>query len=159
MRLEVWIHHQLDAFTLDVDFVSNAPVVALFGKSGSGKSSVVNAIAGLTRPDAGRIVADGTVLFDSALGIDLPPEARRIGYVFQEASLFEHLDVQHNLNYGLTRAAKPGAPQALSLYDTAPLKTTLETLVDFDRINAGAIAATSLVRDEPGKPRVLRYHW
>lgn len=107
MRLEVRIRQQLGAFALDVAFSADAPVVALFGKSGSGKSSVVNAIAGLTRPDAGRIVADGTVLFDSASGIDLPPEARRIGYVFQEGLLFPHMSVRQNLLYG-QRAGAPG---------------------------------------------------
>lgn len=100
MKLEIRIRQQLGAFALDIDFSADAPVVALFGKSGSGKSSVVNAIAGLSRPDAGRIVADGTVLFDSALGIDLPPEARRVGYVFQEGLLFPHMSVWQNLLYG-----------------------------------------------------------
>ena len=100
MKLEVQITKQQGAFALDVAFAADAPVVALFGRSGSGKSSVVNAIAGLTTPDAGRIVADGEVLFDSARRINLPPEARRIGYVFQDGLLFPHLSVRQNLLYG-----------------------------------------------------------
>lgn len=78
----------------------DARVVALVGPSGAGKTSVLNAIAGLLRPHAGRIVIDGRVLFDSSARVDLPAHRRRIGYVFQDARLFPHLDVRANLNYG-----------------------------------------------------------
>jgi molybdate transport system ATP-binding protein len=87
-----------------VEFSAEAPVVGLFGRSGSGKSSVVNAIAGLLTPASGRIAIDGEVLFDAARGINLPPEKRRIGYVFQDALLFPHLSVKKNLLYGAARA-------------------------------------------------------
>ena len=75
-------------------------VVALTGPSGAGKSSVLNAIAGLLRPRSGRIEIDGRVLFDHATGVDLPAHRRRVGYVFQDARLFPHLDVRANLGYG-----------------------------------------------------------
>ncbi|HYG07964.1 MAG TPA: molybdenum ABC transporter ATP-binding protein [Stenotrophomonas sp.] len=78
----------------------SARVLALVGPSGAGKTSVLNAIAGLLRPHAGRIAIDGRVLFDSAARIDLPPHRRHIGYVFQDARLFPHLDVRANLGYG-----------------------------------------------------------
>jgi molybdate transport system ATP-binding protein len=104
MRLEVTIRRQLGATMLAADFAAEAPVVGLFGRSGSGKSSVVNAIAGLLKPEAGRIVLDGEVLFDARAGIDLPPERRRIGYVFQDALLFPHLSVRRNLLYGAPAA-------------------------------------------------------
>jgi molybdate transport system ATP-binding protein len=87
-------------FRVQAAFAADAPIVALFGRSGAGKSSVVEAIAGLVRPRSGRIAVDGRILFDSARGIDLPPEARRVGYVFQEALLFPHLTVGANLDYG-----------------------------------------------------------
>jgi molybdate transport system ATP-binding protein len=77
-----------------------ARVVALVGPSGAGKTSVLNAIAGLLTPRAGRIVVDGRVLFDRAARIDVPTHRRRIGYVFQDARLFPHLDVAANLRYG-----------------------------------------------------------
>lgn len=77
-----------------------ARVIALVGPSGSGKTTVLNAIAGLVAPRSGRIEVDGRVLFDSARGIDLPPHRRRVGYVFQDARLFPHLDVRGNLLYG-----------------------------------------------------------
>jgi len=75
-------------------------VVALTGPSGAGKTSVLNAIAGLVRPRAGRIEIDGRVLFDSAARIDIPTHRRRIGYVFQDARLLPHLDVTRNLRFG-----------------------------------------------------------
>ncbi len=104
MRLEVTVRKRLGAMALDVEFSAEAPVVGLFGRSGSGKTSVVNAIAGLLRPDSGRISVDGEVLFDAARGIDLAPEKRRIGYVFQDGLLFPHLSVRRNLLYGASRA-------------------------------------------------------
>ena len=95
-----------------------ARVVALTGPSGAGKTTVLNAIAGLVRPRAGRIEVDGRVLFDSARGIDLPAHRRRVGYVFQDARLFPHLDVRGNLLYGRHAAAdgprfEPGTVVAL----------------------------------------------
>ncbi|PJJ97353.1 molybdenum ABC transporter ATP-binding protein [Lysobacteraceae bacterium NML91-0213] len=74
-------------------------VVALTGPSGAGKTSVLNAIAGLLRPRSGRIEIDGRVLFDHAAGVDLPAHRRGVGYVFQDARLFPHLDVRANLRY------------------------------------------------------------
>jgi len=105
VRLEVSIRRQLGATDLNVDFAAEAPVVGLFGRSGAGKSSVVNAIAGLLKPAAGRIAVDGEVLFDAAAGINLPPEKRRVGYVFQDALLFPHLSVRRNLLYGAPKSA------------------------------------------------------
>lgn len=98
--LDVAVKLARGSFALDVRFASGAPIVALFGRSGSGKTTLIESIAGLVRPDAGRIVIDGRTLFDSARGIDLAPEARRVGYVFQDGLLFPHLSVRANLAYG-----------------------------------------------------------
>ncbi|HEX3063736.1 MAG TPA: molybdenum ABC transporter ATP-binding protein [Usitatibacter sp.] len=98
--LDVDIEVERGAFRVEARFASDAPIVALFGRSGAGKSTVVNAIAGIVRPRRGRITVGGRTLFDSARGIDLPPEARRVGYVFQEALLFPHMTVAANLAYG-----------------------------------------------------------
>ena len=98
--IDVAIEQRLGGFDLAVAFSADAPVVGLFGRSGAGKSSVVNAIAGIATPDRGHIRINGTTLFDSADGIDVPPERRRVGYVFQDALLFPHLSVEHNLTYG-----------------------------------------------------------
>lgn len=100
MSLSVTIRHAFEGFTLDVAFEASGGVTALFGRSGAGKTSVVNAVAGLLRPDAARVVCADTVLVDTKTGIWLPPHKRRIGYVFQDARLFPHLDVSGNLDYG-----------------------------------------------------------
>ncbi len=98
--IDVDIEQWLGSFHLTVKFSAEAPIVGLFGRSGAGKSSVINAIAGITRPLRGLIRVNDVVLFDSTRGIDLPPEQRRVGYVFQDALLFPHLDVMSNLLYG-----------------------------------------------------------
>ncbi|MGN6286562.1 MAG: molybdenum ABC transporter ATP-binding protein [Afipia sp.] len=98
--LAMTVTKQLGDFTLDVSFESDSRVTGLFGASGAGKTSVVNMIAGLVRPDRGTIAIDGTTLEDTAARIHVPPHRRRIGYVFQEARLFPHLSVAQNLDYG-----------------------------------------------------------
>lgn len=107
MSLAVRLVRRLGAFRLDVAFEAPTPgVVALFGPSGAGKSSVVAGIAGLARPEQGRVAVDGTVLVDTAQGLVLAPERRRVGVVFQDARLFPHLSVEANLRYGLNRAPR-----------------------------------------------------
>lgn len=88
---------------IEVKFSSDAKVLALFGRSGSGKSTVVNAIAGLVKPDRGRVTVGGETLFDSEHGINMPVEQRGVGYVFQDGLLFPHLNVRQNLLYGANR--------------------------------------------------------
>lgn len=92
---------KLGGFRREVAIRDDARVIALTGHSGAGKTSVLNAIAGLAKPERGRIAIAGRSLFDSARGIDVPAHRRRIGYVFQDARLFPHLDVRGNLLYGL----------------------------------------------------------
>jgi molybdate transport system ATP-binding protein len=98
--LRVDVAKQLGEFSLEAAFESQGRVTGLFGASGSGKTSLVNMIAGLLRPDRGTISLDGEVLDDTTTAIHLPAWRRRIGYVFQDARLFPHLDVAHNLDYG-----------------------------------------------------------
>lgn len=98
--LEVDIACRLGALDLEVRFATSAGVTALFGRSGAGKTTVINAIAGLRRPERGRITLDGDVLLDTARRIEVPCHRRRIGYVFQDARLFPHLTVRRNLLYG-----------------------------------------------------------
>jgi molybdate transport system ATP-binding protein len=100
MTLDVSLTQTLGAFTLDVAFTAPAGVTVLFGPSGSGKSSVIQAVAGLSRPDKGHVKLDGEVLMDSASGRWLPPRARRLGTIFQDARLFPHMSVARNLAYG-----------------------------------------------------------
>ncbi len=91
---------RLSDFTLDVAVDCPYPVTAIFGPSGSGKTTLLNLVAGLLRPDRGEISIDGEALFSSEGGVDLPPERRRVGYVFQDELLFPHLTVWENLRYG-----------------------------------------------------------
>ena len=108
MTLSVEIAHQFGRFALDVGFALDRPgVTALFGASGSGKSTVVNAIAGLLRPRRGRIAVNGDVLLDTDRGIAVPARRRRIGTMFQDARLFPHLSVHANLLFGWRRAQAP----------------------------------------------------
>ncbi|MGY0634943.1 molybdenum ABC transporter ATP-binding protein [Luteimonas sp. A478] len=98
--LSVDIQLRRGGFERHVRIEEDARILALVGPSGAGKTSVLNAIAGLLRPQAGRIEVDGRVLYDSARGINLPAHRRQVGYVFQDARLFPHLDVRGNLLYG-----------------------------------------------------------
>ncbi len=89
-------------FQLEVDFSAPPGITILFGPSGAGKTSVLDAVAGLIAPDAGRIVAGGSTFFDSDAGLSVPVARRGIGYVFQELALFPHLTVEENIHYGIT---------------------------------------------------------
>ena len=109
MRLEVSVGKRLGAFALDAAFASDGGVTALFGRSGSGKTSVLNAIAGLLRPERGRIALDGEPMFDAAAGVNIAAHRRRIGYVFQEGRLLPHLTVRQNLLFGRRFVRGPGA--------------------------------------------------
>jgi molybdate transport system ATP-binding protein len=98
--LAVQAEKQLGEFAVNVSFTSDTTATALFGPSGAGKTSIINMVAGLVKPDRGRIVLGDDVLFDSTDGINVPTWRRRIGYVFQDGRLFPHLSVKRNLDYG-----------------------------------------------------------
>ncbi len=98
--LSVEVEHEQGAFRLAAAFAAPGGVTALFGRSGAGKTTLVNIIGGLLRPRRGRVVVDGAKLVDTQAGLFVPPHRRRIGYVFQEARLFPHLSVRQNLAFG-----------------------------------------------------------
>lgn len=100
MTLEVSIRHRQGAFVLNADFRCGPGLTALFGRSGAGKTTLINVIAGLIRPGEARVSVNGRVLVDTTAEIFLPPHKRKVGYVFQEARLFPHLSVRQNLLYG-----------------------------------------------------------
>lgn len=104
--LEVSLSHAFAGFTLDAQFRAPPGVTVLFGRSGSGKTTIINAVAGLLLPDQGRIAAGDWVLLDTKSGLRLRPHKRRIGYIFQEGRLFPHLTVRQNLGYGAWFAPK-----------------------------------------------------
>ena len=117
--LEVAARIAYPDIVIDATFTAGAGVTALFGPSGAGKSTVVGMLAGLRRPDFGRIRIGGAVVFDSSTGVDVAPERRRVGVVFQEDRLFPHLSVENNLLYGWKRRRRaerrtdPGAVVAM----------------------------------------------
>jgi molybdate transport system ATP-binding protein len=98
--LIVDIEKKLGDFSLSARFEGESGVTALFGPSGSGKTSIINMVAGLIRPDRGKILIDAETAYDSASNVDVPIHRRRVGYVFQDGRLFPHLSVVHNLEYG-----------------------------------------------------------
>jgi molybdate transport system ATP-binding protein len=100
MSLDIDIEHARGSFRLAARFTSQPGVTALFGRSGSGKSSLVDIVAGLIRPQRGKVAVDGQTLVDTARGVFVPKHRRRIGYVFQDSRLFPHLSVRQNLLYG-----------------------------------------------------------
>ncbi len=123
--LRVQVAQAYPGFTLDASFSAPRGITALFGKSGSGKTTIVNAVAGLLRPDSGRVEVQGRVLLDTAAGVFVPPRRRRIGYVFQDARLFPHLTVRDNLLYGRRFAPRDAAGEdparIIDMLDIAPL--------------------------------------
>ena len=100
MSLEVDVEHARGSFRLEARFTAAPGLTALFGRSGSGKTSIVDIVGGLIRPQRGKVAVDGQVLVDTTRGLFVPPHRRRIGYVFQDSRLFPHLSVRRNLLYG-----------------------------------------------------------
>ena len=154
MRLEVRVQKRLGEFELAADFSVTADRCGVFGPSGSGKSTLLLLLAGLIRPDSGRIDLDGRRLFDSDRTIDLPPEKRRIGLLFQNCHLFPHLDVRRNLFYGWRRT--PSAERCLA---PESLLTTLELANLLDRgvanLSGGEQRRVALARTLLASPRLV----
>ncbi len=121
--IEIDVEKQQGAFGLAAQLaLPETGISALFGRSGAGKTTLVNMLAGLVRPDRGRIAVGGELLFSSERGIDLPPERRRLGYVFQEGRLFPHYSVRGNLLYGARRGASQiGFDAVVALLDLSAL--------------------------------------
>lgn len=105
MSFDIAIERRLGDTDIALALTAGAGLTVLFGPSGAGKTSVLNMVAGLLRPDRGRIAVGGRLLFDAAAGIDVPTQARRAGYVFQEPRLFPHRRVRANLMYGAPATA------------------------------------------------------
>ena len=154
MTLAFDIKHRLGDFLLDARCETGGGLIALFGRSGSGKSSIINVIAGLIRPDEARITIDGVPLIDTARGIFVPRHKRRIGYVFQEGRLFPHLTVRQNLLYG--NWFSPAGEQADDLDDVVEL-LGISGLLERrpGRLSGGEKQRVAIGRALLANPRVL----
>ena len=111
MSFDIAVSYRAGESTRECTIRSDAGLVAITGPSGIGKTTLLNCIAGLGRPLAGHIHIGGATLFDASANIDVAPERRRAGYVFQDLRLFPHKTVAANLAYGQRGAAKPGRPK------------------------------------------------
>ena len=151
--IEVAITKRLGQFALDVSFSAGAGVTALFGRSGSGKSTIVKAIAGLVRPERGRIQIGDKVLFDAARRIDVAAEKRRAGVVFQDGRLFPHLSVRQNLLYGFARAAGAKAIDADSVIGVLGIESLLDRRPA--NLSGGERQRVAVGRALLAQPRVL----
>ena len=127
MTLSVAVRHRFADFDLDVDFQAPAGITVLFGRSGSGKTTVINSVAGLLKPQTAQITLDGDRLHDSEARHFVPVHKRRLGYVFQEARLFPHLTVAQNLRYGLKLAPPDiGGPTVDDVADLLGIASLLD---------------------------------
>lgn len=162
MRWEIDIRKTLGSgasrFALDISFTSDVSRLVLYGPSGAGKSVTLKAIAGLLRPDSGRICVDGEILFDTASAVDVAAERRRFGYVFQEYALFPHLTVRQNIAFGLRRAwvnprrdvASATVDRWLDALELRPFATRHP-----DELSGGQRQRTALARALVAEPRAL----
>jgi molybdate transport system ATP-binding protein len=147
--------HRLGEFLLDVDVdLPGRGVTAIFGVSGSGKTSLLRCIAGLERAGSGRLVVNGEVWQDDAAGIFLPVHRRPLGFVFQEPSLFAHLDVRRNLDYGRSRVPaalrRVALAQAVALLGVEPLMERRP-----DTLSGGERQRVAIARALATSPRLL----
>jgi molybdate transport system ATP-binding protein len=152
--LQVDITKQLGEFSLQAKFESEGRVTGLFGASGAGKTSLINMIAGLLRPDRGTIALDGETLDDVASRVHVPAHRRRIGYVFQDARLFPHLDVAQNLDYGRRMNRLDDDPvQRQRITDLLDIGHLLERRPG--KLSGGERQRVALGRSLLSKPRLL----
>ncbi len=156
MKTGVTLRHRLGDFTLDAafEFGESPCVTALFGPSGAGKSTVIAALAGLFRPQSGRIAIAGETLFDSERGIFVPARERRVGIVFQDTRLFPHMSVHANLLYGWRRAGTRAHDRTV---DAVIALLGLETLLKRQprTLSGGERARVALGRALLMSPRAL----
>jgi molybdate transport system ATP-binding protein len=148
------VSYQRGEFDLEFLLHTDVPALALFGPSGAGKTTLAHVLAGLLTPQRGSIVLNGLTLFDAQSGINLPPQQRRIGYVFQDARLFPHLSVKNNLLYG--RMWQPRGPSPLAFEDVVDLLDLAPLLDRYPpSLSGGESQRVAIGRALMSEPRLL----
>lgn len=153
MILSVRIARRAEAFALDVAFEAESGVTGIIGPSGAGKTMTLEAIAGLARPERGYIALDGEAFLDTAQGVFMPPEQRRVGYVFQESRLFPHLSVGENLDYGARRRGGEAGMARAEVVDLLGIGALLDRRPH--RLSGGEAQRVAIGRALLSAPRLL----
>ena len=155
MSLEVNIEKKLNGFTLRSEFTAGDTATALLGASGCGKSMTLRCIAGIVKPDKGRIVLDGRVLFDSEQHIDLPPQQRGVGILFQNYALFPNMTVEQNILCGLKAEKDKAARKARCEEMLRAMRLDGLAARRPAELSGGQQQRTALARILVGKPKIL----
>ncbi len=151
--LTVDIKKKLSDFTLNISFTAPNKTVVLFGPSGCGKTTILRCIAGLLKPDEGSIISNGTVFYASQTPIHLPPRARNVSYMFQDFALFPHMNVKHNIWYGV----KTPSHQANELYEKLITLLKIEHLPHrtISQLSGGEKQRVAMARALMAEPQIL----
>ncbi|HEY8879751.1 MAG TPA: ATP-binding cassette domain-containing protein [Roseateles sp.] len=157
VRLQLSVSDARRRFDLDIGFATDAPFIALYGPSGAGKSLTLQAMAGLLPVRAGHVRLDGRTLLDTAAGVNLPPQARGVGYLFQHYALFPHLDVRDNIAFGLTSWRRRLKPEDAARVDELIESFGLTALAGSKpaTLSGGQQQRVALARALACKPEVL----
>ncbi|WP_299028895.1 molybdenum ABC transporter ATP-binding protein [uncultured Sulfitobacter sp.] len=151
--MKLSLRHSFGGFSLDLELNAGAGITALFGQSGAGKSTIINAVAGLLRPDRGRLEVAGEVLMDTESALHMPPHKRRFGTVFQDARLFPHLSVAQNLDFGTRYAPRNADVPRDAVIDLLGLAALLERSPN--TLSGGEKQRVALGRALLSAPRML----
>ena len=154
--LRVQITKRLPDFAVEVSFSWDSGIIVIFGPSGAGKTTVLDCIAGLQRPDSGTIELGGRVLYCSERGVNLPPQRRRVGYVFQNYALFPHMTVKQNVMYGIGGRCKRGRGFRLTVLDILEMLRIVHLQDRYPcQLSGGEQQRVSLARALMTEPEVL----
>lgn len=153
MKLEVELEKKIETGTVRTSFTVEDEVLGILGRSGCGKSVTLRCVAGILRPDAGRIVLNGKVLYDSRAGIWVRARDRKIGYLFQDYALFPNLTVMENIFFPLKRGDRKGRSLGMELLERFYLKEAAHLYPD--RLSGGQKQRTAMARMLAARPDVL----